>query len=448
MAKQTQPEEPRPLHELLPPAVVSPMGAPDPQQNQGNLLAAKQSPIFPVACGVLAHCLSRRGERIMLDYTAQGVAVRFEIDSVWMNAEPMDRQTGDAVLAVYKKIANLNVQDRRSRQDGKFGLEFTGGKYICEFTSQGVPTGERVMIKVKTKKPKYDAIEQLGMREKMRQRLKQLLDSPPGFIIVSAPAGGGLTTLWNITLGLADRLVRDFVSMEDKGAKEDDIINVNPWYFNKSAGETPMTIMNSLLLKQPDAFVMPELTNAETVEALCEQVNNMERMVVARVVAKDVFEALQRVLAYKGPVPEFAKALTGILNMRLIRKLCDQCKQPFQPPPQLLQRLGIPPGRMQLLYQEYKPPPEPPVDEKGRPIEIPPCAKCGGLGYHGRTGIFELLIVDEPFRQALTKQPNTDALRGVAKTSGHRSLQEEGILLVAQGVTSVQELQRVLSAKP
>jgi len=434
-----------PVEVQLPPLTLIPMGAPDKQQDQANLLAAKQSPAFPIAVGVLAHCLSRRGERLMLDYAAQGVAVRFEIDGVWMNGDPMDRQSGDAALAVYKKIANLNVQDRRSRQDGTFSVEFSRGKYIAEFTSQGVKTGERVVIKFKPKKPKFQKIEELGMRDKMRQRLKELLDADTGLIIISAPAGGGLTTTWNLALETADRLMRDFVSTEDKDNKEDEVINVNASYYDRAAGESPADLLPKMILKQPDVLIIPELTNAETIQILCEQINKFDKMGYTKVNAKEAAEALLKVFAYKGPAAEIAKAVTAVLNVRLIRRLCDQCKQAFQPPPQLLQKLGIPAGRVQVLYQEYKPPPpEELVDEKGNPIVLPICQKCNGIGYAGRTGLFELLVIDDQIRAALTNQPNLETIKRVAKAAGHRSIQEEGILQVAQGVTSIVELQRVL----
>jgi type II secretory ATPase GspE/PulE/Tfp pilus assembly ATPase PilB-like protein len=443
MANQEQQEE-QPLHMRLPPVTFTPMGAPDSQQNQGNLLQAKQSPAFPITSGLVAHCLSRRGERLMMDFTAQGVAVRFEIDGMWMNADPMDRQSGDATLAVLKTITNLNVQDRKSRQDGKFGAEFTNGKFICEFTSQGVKTGERVLVKIHPKKPKFENIEQLGMRDKMRQQLRDHLNEDAGMVLISAPAGGGLTTTWNMALDSSDRLIRDFVSIEDKDNPEDEIINITPNYFDKAGGEAPAELIPKLLLKEPNVFVVPDPTNAESLKSLCERANS-EQMVITRAQAKSATEAVLRLLAYKAPPADVGKALTAVLNVRLLRKLCDQCKQPFQPAPQLLQRLGIPAGRVQVLYQEFKPPPpDQQVDEKGRPIEIPVCQTCGGVGYCGRTGIFELLSIDDPMREAITKQPNPDALRRVAKASGHRSLQEEGILLVAQGVTSIPELQRVL----
>jgi type II secretory ATPase GspE/PulE/Tfp pilus assembly ATPase PilB-like protein len=372
----------RPLHERLPPVTFAAMGAADKQKDQGNLLAAKQSEAFPVAGGLVAHALSRRGERIMLDFTQAGVTVKHEVDGVWSSVEPRDRQSGDAVLMVLKRIANLNPQDRKSRQEGKFGAEYQGRKYVCQISSQGVKTGERVLISMAPKKARFETIEELGMRPKMRERFKALMDEPQGFVIFSTPPRNGLTTLWRVGLNTADRFVRDFISLEDKQHPEEEIINIGPVFYDASAGQSPADILPKLLLKQPDVFVVPDLTNGETVRILCEQVNRHHKMVVTRAVAKEAAEALLRVCQLKGPLKAFADALSMVLNGRLVRKLCPDCKQSFTPNPQLLQKLGIPAGRVQLLYREYQPPPpEQRVDAKGRPIEIPICQTCGGVGY-------------------------------------------------------------------
>jgi type II secretory ATPase GspE/PulE/Tfp pilus assembly ATPase PilB-like protein len=438
-------DEERPLHELLPPVEFKAMGAANKQEDQGNLIAARQSPAFPVAGGLIAHCLTMRGERIMLDYTQNAVSVRYEVDGIWANVEPRDRQSGDAVLAVLKKLANLNPQERRARQEGKFGAHFKRVDYIATIQTQGVKTGERVLVKLATKKPKFDTLEELGMRPAMREKFKELIDADKGFAIISAPPGGGLSTCWSIGMHTADRFVRDFVSIEDEHAPEDEIINVGPIHFDRAGGQVPADILPRLLLKQPDVFVVPDMVDGKSAGMLCEQVNTNDAMVVTRIQAADAVEALFRVMALKVPVAGFAQAVTFVLNSRLIRKLCESCKQAYQPQPQLLQKLGIPPGRVSVLYREFQPPPpEQRVDEKGRPIEIEICGDCGGTGYLGRTAVFELLVINDQIRAALTQQPNPDNVRRVAKAAGHRSLQEEGILLVAQGVTSLPELQRAL----
>jgi type II secretory ATPase GspE/PulE/Tfp pilus assembly ATPase PilB-like protein len=125
--------------------------------------------------------------------------------------------------------------------------------------------------------------------------------------------------------------------------------------------------------------------------------------------------------------------VTAVLCVRLIRKLCEGCKVAYEPTPDLAKKLGLPEGKVEALYRTPKP----------EEIEKP-CKTCGGLGYIGRTGVFELLVVDDQVRQALLKEPKVEIVRKAAKAAGMRSFQEEGVLLIAKGVTSLAELQRVL----
>jgi len=286
------------------------------------------------------------------------------------------------------------------------------------------------------------------MREQFTEMLRA--DAGGGLILLSAMPSGGLTTLWKATMYSTDRLLRDFVCVEDVRQRSPSIENIEIHKFDSAAGETADKVLQKLALKQPDVYVLPELPDAETVRFLCREVNQENKLVIAAVRAKESVEALLRVLLLKAPAEDFAQAVKAVLNVRLVRKLAETCKQPYEPPPQLLQRLGLPPGRIKTLYKEWQPSPE---DQQRSKRKLPPgaCEHCGlvgpscaGIGYLGRTGIFELLMVDDKLRQALLKQPKLEVLRQVARQSGHRTLQEEGVLLVAQGVTSLAELQRVL----
>ena len=126
--------------------------------------------------------------------------------------------------------------------------------------------------------------------------------------------------------------------------------------------------------------------------------------------------------------------------MRLCRRLCENCKQPFQPNPQYVQQLGLPPSHVQVLYQQYQPVP----DEQG--VMPPPCPVCLGRGFAGRIGIFELTEITEPMRQALSTESDPAQLRQLSIQQGNQATLNEGMLLVAQGITSVQELQRAMTS--
>ncbi len=423
--------ESKAAHEKGAPVHFRPMGS-DVRQNQANLIAARQSAGFQNAKALIVEMVQQRADKCMLDYSPDAVALRFQIDGVWHESEGQDRETGDAMLAVFKRLANLNVEERRKRMTGRFTADYEGRNYSAILISQGTETGERVILQLDRPHEDFKSLTELGMREKMEQQLRELLRRPQGMFLFSAPPQGGLSTTVRLALNLTDRYMNDFVALQDETSPEPLAENIDLKTYSTAKGEVPQKILESLLRKEPNAVVMHELPNTETAQMLCTHAGT-DKLVISTVRAKEAVEALLRVLLLKVPASVFAPAVFGVLNQRLIRRLCDNCKQAYEPAPQLLQKLGIPAGRIEHLYR----PPDSTEQDKV-------CPRCNGIGYYGRTAIFELALVDDRMREVLEKQPKLDILRKVSRQAGNRTLQQEGIVLVAQGITSVQELSRVL----
>jgi type II secretory ATPase GspE/PulE/Tfp pilus assembly ATPase PilB-like protein len=185
---------------------------------------------------------------------------------------------------------------------------------------------------------------------------------------------------------------------------------------------------------EPNVVVVRDLVNGQTVSMMCQEIAE-SRLMIGNMRAKDCADALLRVLALGVPPTEFAQAVSGVLAQRLVRKLCESCKEAYVPDKQILQQLGIPEGRISAFYR-------PKQSESNRARDI--CKACNGIGYYGRTAIFEQLMVGENVRKVLASNPKIDVLRQAARKDGMVSLQEEGILLVAKGITSLPELMRIL----
>jgi type II secretory ATPase GspE/PulE/Tfp pilus assembly ATPase PilB-like protein len=168
-----------------------------------------------------------------------------------------------------------------------------------------------------------------------------------------------------------------------------------------------------------------------------------ELPVFTRIAGKHAADATLRMLIKKPDRKNFVNLLSGVITMRMVRKLCESCRVGFRPNPKLLQKLGLPPGRIAELYKPfiYKPGM---LDEDENEIE--PCKKCCGIGYRGRTGIFEYLQINDEIRQVLIKNPKLESIAAVAAQHGHITLKQEGLVLVAKGTTSLEELQRVLTS--
>lgn len=415
------------------PVDLVPMGSKDDRDNQANLITARQSPGYLAVKELIAEMADKRSDRVILDYTQQSVSERQHIDGVWHNGDTRDRETGDIMLAVMKTLANLDMNERRKKQTGSFGAKYKGLAFVCPLVSQGVKTGERVAIDLMGgHRDELKTYTDLGVRDKVSDQWAQLMLRDKGLLIISGLPEGGVTTLTDVSLMETDRLMRDFIAIEDQQHRERDIENIEVVTYNSAEGGTPMSVLVGVIRKYPNVIILRDFPDAETSKMLLDEVRD-DRLVITTVHAKDAPEALLRMLQKKVPHRDFAALVTAVLNTRLIRRLCDECKVGYEPAPDLLKKLGIPAGKVEALYRTPKP----------EEIEKP-CKKCAGVGYYGRTGLFELLEVDSKVREVLVKSPKLSLVQQAARAAGMRTLQEEGILLVARGVTSIQELQRVL----
>ncbi len=418
------------------PVKLVPQGGATDRDNAANLLAARQSPGYPVARELVADAVSQRADSVAMDFTQQAVAIRYLIDGVWHNNEPRDRESGDAMLAVLKMVCARNPNERRARQEGAFKAEYEKISYSCALTTQGTETGERALLQIQHGKVAFKTFEELGMRPKVQEQILELLAKPAGLILISAPPDGGLTSTFNVVVDSTDRFTRNFVSVEDESKYFQVIENCPATLYNSKKGESPANVLPKLLRTYPDVVVVRDLVNAETVEILANQINE-SRLVISSLRAKGAAEALVQVLAMKVTPSKLAEAIQGVVNQRLVRRLCEKCKEAYAPPPQVLQQLGIPAGRVEAFYR----PPEPTPEQQQREE---PCSECNGIGYVGRIAIFEVLMPNERIRKVLASAPKLEMLRQEARKAGMRSLQDDGILLVARGVTSLAELMRVL----
>ncbi len=414
---------------------------------QALLISTRQGPGYQVAGGQLAHAIQSRATHLLMDYSQNACAMRYQIDGNWEQLPPIDRETGDAMLYALKQLCLMNPADRRSAQTGECGLKIARDKFNLTVQSQGVPTGERVLARIETENIPFERMADLGMRDKMFATLKEKLDSGANIVLISAPKGEGLTTTWVTAVNAADRFIRDFQSFEDQANPEPDIININSNFYGGDTGLTQTELVNKAVLKEPDVLMFPELPEAESLSVALKQVEKLQKQIYTRIVADNAMQALLQFMAqYRESSKLIADYIGAVLCQKLVRRLCDNCKLGFEPPPQLLKQLGIPAGRVAMLYQPFIPPPiEQQVDENGRPAPITPCHVCEGRGYYGRIAIFELLVPGDELRVALLKTNDQSQLTQIAKSEGHRGIQAEAVLTVARGLTSLDELKRVFA---
>ena len=407
-----------------------PKGGKSDEKNQANFINARQSAGYLPTKEIVHSAVEHRADKIMMDFAPDSLAVKFQVDGVWHDGDDQHDETSEDILEVVKLLSGIEPEQRGKRQSGQFEATVKGEKFNCQMVAQGTKTGERALINMSGAKTGFASLEELGMREKMIEQYKDMMLSDNGILILSAMPSGGLSTALNVSLRSTDRLLRDFISLEEAKSRLEEVENVDPEIYDAAAGEKPTDKLPTLIRKQPDVMIVPDLPDAETAKMICDAAAE-DQLVFTTIRAKEGVEALLRVLLLKVPAETFAPVVIGVLNQRLVRVLCPTCKESYEPSPALLKKLGIPAGRVEELFRH-------PED----PDEV--CGDCQGIGYKGRTAIFELVTVDDRMREALRKQPKLDVLRKASRLAGNRTLQEEGIAAVVRGITSLPELMRVL----
>jgi type II secretory ATPase GspE/PulE/Tfp pilus assembly ATPase PilB-like protein len=350
------------------------------------------------------------------------------------------------MLYSLKCLAGLNPADRRTQQTGKFSLKWLDMslKASFELSTAGVPTGERVQLKALRTGAKDLSLVQLGMWPEMKDRLVEAMKQP-GLVLISAPPRTGLTSTWRAALLGCDRLTREFFALVPAGETETDVENV---IVERYTPDKLSDVVRAMWLRQPEAIAFPELLGTKLVNEVLNEALEEQKSIFIRSQAESSVEALLNALAKAPDKGLFLKALNMVSGQRLVRRLCDRCKQPVNLRPEAIAKLGGDARAQQTVFNHFQlPPPEQRVDEKGQPIEIPPCPVCQGIGYIGRIAVYDLIQVDKGLRELLLKNPTREQVEAHLQSRGQLSLLQQAYRLVLAGVTSIAEIQRVFAPK-
>ena len=395
------------------------------------LLQARESEAYIPAREVVYDAISRRATEIALEPGAEEMAVRYRIDGVPHAAEPFDRETGDAVITIFKILSALDVNERRKPQEGVLGAKFEGRDVELRVETSGSKGGEKFAMRI-LDAPKITKLDDLGMRPKLATEIKEIMKQDRGLFVCCGPAGSGKTTTLYACLREIDRLMTTVVSLED--IIEAKVDNVQQIEIGHKPTETAANQLRSLIRTEPDVILVGELRDAETTTVVCQGATT-KCLMVSTVEANDAVSALFRILDLGVEPALLASALTAIMSQRLVRVLCENCKEPYKPKPELLKKANLPADKVDVFYR-------PPVPNPEEPRE--PCEECGETHYVGRTGIFELLVMTDALRELVRENPSNNAIKAEARKNGMFYLHEDGLRQVFQGRTSIDELRRIV----
>jgi len=390
---------------------------------------------------IIEDALRVRADALELGVTAGDMTVRVRVDGVWQSRPSIPSQKAAPAVAALKVICGLDPADRTTKREATFAAILDGQTHEATLNCGAAGSGEVVRMQFQQKGFTLKTLDEMGMRPAMQKELAEVTGAKRGIVLFSTMPRAGLRTLTNAALKSCDSFTRTMVAIEEKSARYEPVEGVPVKEYDAAKGESPREMLPKMFREDPDVIVIRDLPDAATVQIMADEMADEDRLLISTMRARDAVEAIARLMKLGVPGKVLAQTAVGVLSQRLIRVLCEQCKEPYAPPDQLLQQLRIPPERVKAFYR-----PPSPIGPDGKPRK--PCPKCGGIGYFGRTGLFELLVIGDTMRRVLaSSQPSMDLLRKAARKDGVRSVQEEGVLMVIKGVTSMDEVKRVLQGE-
>lgn len=386
---------------------------------------AEKSRGFVAAKELIYDAIMRRATDVHLEPHEDEFAVRYRIDGVMYPAEPFDRGMGESIINIFKVLGAMDITEKRKPQDGSFRAKLENRMIDFRTASQGTREGEKLSLRILDQANSVSKLSQLGMRRQMQEQIVGLLHSPHGMFLSCGPTGAGKSTTLYAAVNEIDVYQQNVITVEDP--VEYKIPNVTQIEVNVKAGNTFPNALRSILRQDPDVVMIGEIRDAETAKIAC-QAANTGHMVFSTVHANDTISALYRLIDLGVEPFMLSSALTAILGQRLVRKLCDDCKEGYAPKAELLKQAGLPADKIESFYR-------PPSKPEGV------CPTCGGMGFKGRLGVFELLVINERLREMIREGAPVTAIRSEARKGGMLYMREEGLRLVIKGITSLQELQ-------
>jgi type IV pilus assembly protein PilB len=382
---------------------------------------AESNPVKKLLNLVLLQAIRDKASDIHFEPFEKEYKMRYRIDGTLYEMVPPPKHIAVALSSRIKVMANLDIAERRLPQDGRIRLQVQGHPIDLRVSVLPTMFGESVVLRVLDRTQVNLDLEKLGLRKEELGQIRQLINKPNGIIIVTGPTGSGKTTTLYSALCELNTIDSKLITTEDP--VEYDIDGIIQVQILPDIGLTFASCLRSILRQDPDIILVGEVRDLETAE-IAVQASLTGHLVFTTLHTNDAPSSVARLLDL-GLEPFLMTAtLEGIVAQRLVRKICNNCKTPYEPPEEQLLELGIRPEDIKDKTFYY-----------GRG-----CDNCNNTGYRGRLGIFEIMPFTDEIRELIMSHASTNVLRAAAKKAGMRMLRENGLAEIFDGRTTVDEV--------
>jgi general secretion pathway protein E len=383
---------------------------------------ANEAPVVRLVNLLLIEALDARASDVHLEGYADGLRVRYRVDGVLQAAPSPPPHLTAAIVSRLKIMAELDIAERRLPQDGRIRLRLQNRQVDVRVSTVPTLRGESVVLRLLDKEKGRVTLQELGMAQDTFELFSEVIQRPHGIVLATGPTGSGKTT----TLYAAVEMLRTgrekILTVEDP--VEYELPGVPQVPVNEKVGVTFASALRSLLRQDPDIILVGEIRDPETAQ-IATQAALTGHLVLSTLHTNDAPTALTRLLDLGVAAYLVASTVDAVLAQRLVRVICPNCKVETHPDKAAARRLDVAALGIETVWRGEG------------------CDNCRGTGYRGRTGVHELLVMDNELRLEVQGRRGSEELRELAIRKGMRTLQDDGLRLVRAGVTTLDEVLRV-----
>ncbi|MCH8273639.1 MAG: Flp pilus assembly complex ATPase component TadA [Armatimonadetes bacterium] len=387
---------------------------------------AEQAPIIRLANALVHQAIVDRASDVHVEPQQRGVRIRYRIDGVLHEAMTVPKNLQAPLISRYKIMAEMNIAERRLPQDGRIGIRHSGKEYDLRVSSIPTPFGEKVVMRILDKTSILIGLAKLGFTESNQAEVDELVTQPNGMFLSTGPTGAGKTTTQYAFLNKLNSIEKNIITIEDP--IEYQLPGIAQVQVNRKAGLGFANALRHFLRQDPDIIMVGEMRDLETAEIAIEA-SLTGHLVLSTLHTNDAPSAIVRMIDM-GVEPYLISAtIIGILAQRLGRRVCHECKEPYEVRAADLRRFGF----------KVEDPEEKITIYRGKGCEM-----CKFTGWYGRIGLFEMMRMNAEIAELVVRRAPLADVKEAAKANGMRELREDGLLKILNGITTPEEVMRVV----
>ena len=387
---------------------------------------ASEAPVIRYVNVLFQQAVDAKASDIHIESAEKDLKLRLRVDGVLKSIGVPPGGTAIGVISRIKLLAKMNIAERRLPQDGKIRSQINGKEYDMRVSTTPTIHGENIVIRLLDRTQVNLNFEELGFRAKTLERFLDTLALPHGVILITGPTGSGKTTTLYTALTRINSAESKIITVEDP--VEYEISGINQIQVKPEIGLDFPSVLRSIVRQDPDVIMIGEIRDVKTAN-IAVQSALTGHLVLSTLHTNDAASGIIRLLDMGVDDFLLASTVTGILAQRLVRKLCNECKKPYDLPVELEKKLNL----SRITNSETM-----------RFYRAEGCNHCNGSGYNGRLAILEFLVVSDDIKQQLTTSATASELMSIALNEGMESMFEDGIIKAGQGLTTIEEVVRLV----